>query len=95
MALSRGTIVKRIGHAPEASSLKSSVAGISGIYEIRLPVDVRITERASETEACDAFAGLDRLDRDELDDDGPGAPIVIVPDTVRDFPVTPRYRRSA
>ena len=91
MGLSRGTVVTRIGRASEASSVESPIAGISGVYEIRLPGDVPITESA----ACDEFEGLDRLDRAELDDDGPGAPVVILPDTVRDFPVTRRYRRSA
>jgi hypothetical protein len=69
------------GHAVKRAT------GISGVYEMR------IHERKSEAEAWDEFAGLDRLDRAELDDDGPGA--VAVPDTVRDFPVTPAYRRSA
>ena len=68
------------GHAVKRAT------GISGVYEMR------IRERTQDS-TWDEFAGLDRLDRAELDDDGPG--VVAVPDTVRDFPVTPAYRRSA
>lgn len=101
MVLSTGNAVKRTSRisaslvsrealcAPSALAKESPISGISGVYELRLPTEVRITD----SEACDEFAGIDRLDRAELDDDGPGP--VNVPDSARDLPVTPRFRRSA
>ena len=104
MVLSTGNAVKRTSRAsaslvsrealcapsaPSALAKESPLSGISGVYELRLPTEVRITD----SEACDEFAGIDRLDREELDDDGPGP--VNEPDSARDSPVTPHYRRSA
>lgn len=81
--------VRRVSSVPPANPYERAVANGSGVYEIRM----RNAAPSRESAARDEFAGLDRLDREELDDDDtPGTPPVGV---VHDIGVTHRYRRSA
>jgi hypothetical protein len=93
MHLPKVTVVRQRASVLPAIAGERAIAGGSGVYEIRLRGDEWTRDRVRETDNRDEFAGLDRLDREELDDDEtPGTTPVGI---VHDIGVTRRYRRSA